>query len=234
MDYDRSSGGRAWNEPGYGRSSGEGRWTYGDRGRSEGNWNAGDRSSGQGRWAGDRWSYGDRWRTEPGMGYGDTWRGDMGPGTMDRSGGSRGFYEDDRGRVHQFTHEPERYSGGEYPGSTYAGNYSGRGPKGYRRGDDRIREDVCDRLTADWHVDATEVEVIVANGEVTLQGAVHSREEKRKAEDVAEMIPGVREVHNNLRVSRWDENRNYGSPETPSGTNTSMTSAGPNTGNTRR
>jgi hypothetical protein len=42
--------------------------------------------------------------------------------------------------------------------------------------------------------------VRIANGEVTLIGFVDSREAKRDAEDCAEDIQGVREVHNQLRV----------------------------------
>ena len=77
----------------------------------------------------------------------------------------------------------------------------GRGPKGYVRSDDRIREDVCDRLSDDPVVDASEVEVSVAGSEVTLAGTVNSREERRRAEDCAERVSGVSHVQNNLRVS---------------------------------
>lgn len=108
--------------------------------------------------------------------------------TWERPGGSRGFYEMNRGDVYQFDHRTE--------------TFAGRGPKGYRRSDDRIREDVCDRLTDDPRIDATEVEVAVANGEVTLSGLVLSRAQKHHAEDLVERITGVREVHNNLRVGR--------------------------------
>jgi osmotically-inducible protein OsmY len=82
------------------------------------------------------------------------------------------------------------------------GQFSGRGPKGYQRSDDRIREDVCDRLSDDPHIDASEIEIAVRNGEVTLAGSVRSREDKRHAEDVVENISGVREVNNSLRVNR--------------------------------
>jgi hypothetical protein len=77
----------------------------------------------------------------------------------------------------------------------------GRGPKGYQRSDNRILEDVCDRLTYS-DVDAENIEVSVANGEVTLGGHVNDRWDKRRAEDIAEGISGVRDVHNNIRVSR--------------------------------
>ena len=79
--------------------------------------------------------------------------------------------------------------------------HRGRGPKGYQRSDERIREDVNDRLTDDPHIDASEIEVAVSNREVTLTGTVNSRFEKRHAEDLAESISGVTHVQNNLRCS---------------------------------
>ncbi len=79
--------------------------------------------------------------------------------------------------------------------------HRGRGPKGYVRSDDRIREDVSDRLSDDPLVDASEIEVSVAGTEVTLTGTVSSREERRRAEDCAERVSGVSHVQNNLRVS---------------------------------
>lgn len=80
------------------------------------------------------------------------------------------------------------------------GPYVGRGPKGYRRSDERIREDVCDRLADHPQVDASEIEVEVHNGEVTLSGTVESRYEKRLAEDIADAVSGVQDIHNRLRV----------------------------------
>jgi osmotically-inducible protein OsmY len=79
--------------------------------------------------------------------------------------------------------------------------HRGRGPKGYVRSDERIREDVSDRLGDDPIVDASEIEVSVAGSEVTLAGTVNSREERRRAEDCAERVSGVAHVQNNLRVS---------------------------------
>lgn len=81
------------------------------------------------------------------------------------------------------------------------GTYRGRGPKGYARSDERIREDVCDGLTDDPHVDASNVEVLVRNGEVTLTGTVDNRQARRHAEDLAERAPGVTHLQNNLRVA---------------------------------
>jgi hypothetical protein len=80
------------------------------------------------------------------------------------------------------------------------GPHVGRGPKGYQRSEERIREEINDRLTAHGLVDATDIEVRIQNGEVTLSGFVDSREAKRAAEDCAEDVQGVREVHNHLRI----------------------------------
>ncbi len=78
--------------------------------------------------------------------------------------------------------------------------HRGRGPKNYRRSDERIKEDVNDRLSDDYYVDASDVEVMVTNTEVTLTGTVKSREDKRRAEDIAESVSGVTNVENRLRV----------------------------------
>jgi hypothetical protein len=78
--------------------------------------------------------------------------------------------------------------------------HRGRGPKGYVRSDERIKEDVCDYLTDDPYLDAADMEVAVTNGEVTLAGRVGSRHAKRRAEELAERASGVKHVQNNLRV----------------------------------
>jgi osmotically-inducible protein OsmY len=80
------------------------------------------------------------------------------------------------------------------------GNNRGRGPKSYRRSDERIRDDINDRLTDNDWLDASDVEVVVLSSEVTLSGTVDSRYAKRIAEDIAESVTGVSNVQNNLRV----------------------------------
>jgi osmotically-inducible protein OsmY len=91
-----------------------------------------------------------------------------------------------------------------------AGPHAGRGPRGYTRPDERIREDVCDRLAQHGYVDASDIDVRVSDGEVTLEGSVRERQEKRLAEDVAERVAGVRDVHNLLRVNREGPRREGG------------------------
>jgi hypothetical protein len=68
-----------------------------------------------------------------------------------------------------------------------------------------VFEDICDRLTVDPRIDASDIEVDVKGAEVTLRGSVRSREEKRYAEDVVEHVMGVRDVSNHLKVSRSDQ-----------------------------
>lgn len=104
----------------------------------------------------------------------------------------RSMWEDGARRFAQYYGRDEPYD--------REGPHRGRGPKGYSRSDDRIREDVCDLLTDDARIDASDIEVAVVKGEVTLSGHVHSRQDKRRAEDCADDVAGVQHVQNNLRV----------------------------------
>jgi osmotically-inducible protein OsmY len=80
------------------------------------------------------------------------------------------------------------------------GSHSGKGPKNYQRSEERIREDICDRLSDDAQVDATGIAVEVQGTDVILTGLVTDKSEKRRAEDIAENIPGVKHVENRIRV----------------------------------
>ena len=92
-----------------------------------------------------------------------------------------------------------------------SGEHKGKGPRGYQRSNERIREDVCDRLSDDDYLDATDIDVKVENNEVILTGTVNNREQKRRAEDLVESISGVRNVENRIKVNYNDNtsrNRN--------------------------
>jgi hypothetical protein len=80
-----------------------------------------------------------------------------------------------------------------------SGPYSGLGPKGYRRSDERIQEEAFRRLTDDGEVDARQINVEVQIGEITLSGIVPDRQTRRRAERILESVPGVWDIHNNLR-----------------------------------
>lgn len=128
--------------------------------------------------------------------------GAMGPGGDYYTGG--GFFGS-QGR--QGT-DPGYRGDGDYPGRNPKQHHRGRGPRGYERSDERINEDVHDRLTEDWVLDASEITVSVSGGEVTLDGTVDSRQDKRRAEDIVDGISGVGHVQNNLRVKpRYSDDR---------------------------
>lgn len=183
----------------------EGRGGYAagdDRGKSGGDLYGGfygaDQNYGLGRREDGR--YGSRASNQPGddrRGYldrphADAWRRLAESG----HGPERGFWDRATDELAAW------FRGGERPrGSPARGEHRGRGPKGYSRSDERIIEDVNDRLTDDPYLDATEIEVGVANREVTLSGTVDSREAKRRAEDLADGVAGVVHVQNNLRVA---------------------------------
>jgi hypothetical protein len=113
------------------------------------------------------------------------------------------------------------------------GAHRGKGPKGYARSDERVHDDVCDRLMEhDW-IDARTIEVSCAGGEVTLEGTVPDRTAKRLAEDLAVSVAGVHDVHNRLRIASPDATAARGpsspgarSPRTQSVKRTSTRSAG--------
>ena len=108
--------------------------------------------------------------------------------------------------------------------------HRGRGPKGYRRSDERIKEDVNDRLSDDYSIDASDIEVMVTNTEVTLSGTVDSREDKRRAEDIAESVSGVTNVENRLRVKRGDHGSYTSTGASMGTTGSTGTSTGASTG----
>lgn len=80
-------------------------------------------------------------------------------------------------------------------------DHSGRGPKGYQRSAEAIFEDVCERLTDDPYVDASDMTVEVReNGVVALEGRIDSRRTKRRAEAICDTVRGVRDVDNDLTI----------------------------------
>jgi osmotically-inducible protein OsmY len=150
-----------------------------------------------------RYEYGDRTR-EPYYQRGYESREYREPyyrGGYGRGAGERGFFERAGDEIKSWfgDEDAERRRRAD---EMRKGMYAGRGPRGYQRSDERIREDINDRLTDDWYVDASDIEVIVNSNMVTLMGRVETRDEKRRAEDIAESVSGVTDVSNQLRVGR--------------------------------
>jgi hypothetical protein len=110
-----------------------------------------------------------------------------------RHPGHRHFGRDEGGSGHAV--EGRRWTPSGYPGG-----HRGVGPQGYVRSDERIREDVCERLTLHDAIDASRIDVGVADGVVTLGGDVPERYMKHLAEDAVVETSGVKDVENALRV----------------------------------
>jgi hypothetical protein len=87
-----------------------------------------------------------------------------------------------------------------YGGNDYQNSHRGRGPKGYERSDERLREIICERLTDDPWIDASEVTIEVNNKTVRLTGTVDNRQTKYEIEELIERSTNVREIDNQLRV----------------------------------
>jgi hypothetical protein len=81
-------------------------------------------------------------------------------------------------------------------------------------------------LTQHPDVDATEIDVQVSNGEVTLTGTVDHRQAKRMAEDAAEGVSGVKEVHNQLRVKQSQQHEQSSSSTSSSGSSSGSQKTG--------
>jgi hypothetical protein len=157
-------------------------------------------------------TWGDSWGSQEQGG----WRG---PGEMP------GYRDSRTARPHFL----QSSSGGQIPAEQRnwsPGPHAGRGPRGYRRSDERIHGELCDRLTEAPDVDASDLEVEVREGRVTLSGTVPDRWMKHRAEDLAEAVMGVSEVENVVRVRRRDGDGERASrpaqtaPSRPSGHNT--------------
>lgn len=183
------------NQFGYG-SSGQG--SYGQYGSGEFN----RREARQSRFGG----YGSQHRFS---GQGEQ---EFGATEQGRFGSSQGNYGDARDQQYRtagdrdfgpqssyrsrFGSESGRY---DKPGPQQSG-FRGRGPKGYTRSDQRIEEDVNERLYDDYYLDASDIQVSVQGGTVTLSGEAEDREAKRRAEDIVESCSGVQQVQNNIKV----------------------------------
>jgi len=75
-----------------------------------------------------------------------------------------------------------------------------RGPRGYMRSDERLHDDICERLSDERWIDLGEVDVYVEDGHVRLEGEVPDRFSKFAIEDIADGAWGVKDVDNRIRV----------------------------------
>jgi osmotically-inducible protein OsmY len=128
--------------------------------------------------------------------------------------------------------QPTRYGSGSDSSSGY-GSHRGKGPKGYTRSDDRLKELICEKLTDDPTIDASEISVEVTSQIVKLRGTVDDRSTKYEVEELIERCGGVTDIDNQLRVrsgsSQASQRGSQGGPMEASGSGTSqMTGSGMN------
>jgi len=202
-----------YGQGGFGQgSSGQGGYGmggYGMGGYGSGGYGAGYGPSGYGAGGYGAGGYGAGGYDAGGYGAGGSGLGGYGQGGL---GGASGYGLGGGRRDFGMETARDTWAGGYGPGTGFAGQrggqgvqrgqFAGRGPRGYRRSDDRIREDINEALTSNPDIDATEIVVIVESCEVTLSGTVEDRRDKRLAEDIAESVPGVNDVHNQLRPKK--------------------------------
>lgn len=151
-----------------------------------------------------------------GMGYAaGGYRSDRGYDQDRYSADRRGDH--DRGFLERAGDEIASWFGDNDAARRREQDHRGSGPQNYARSDERILDDVCDRLTEDRYVDARDITVTVQEREVTLDGTVSSKAAKRRAEDCADHVSGVKHVQNNLRVSERQETGTRQSTDTSSG-----------------
>lgn len=176
--------------------------SYAGPGGSYGGRDMGGSRGGQGMaggsYGGQVWT-GERWARPGQQGWGDE-RGGQGWGSDRWGQQARDWGQWDGERQGQ----QGRGQGGMNAGQGGMGQQSfrGRGPRGYTRSDERIREDVNDCLTQHHDIDASSIEVQVKDGEVTLTGTVDERVLKYTVEHAVDGVMGVKEIHNQLRVKR--------------------------------
>jgi len=115
---------------------------------------------------------------------GGSWRGDGGRAS---GGGQPAFRAD------------TEVMGG---GASAQPGYRGVGPSSYQRSDERLEDEIHERLTEAQDIDASDITVRCKDGIATVEGTVEERRLKYRIEDLIEQVRGVRDVENRLRIAR--------------------------------
>lgn len=115
-----------------------------------------------------------------------------------------GWFADPSSSAYAFGYTTSLRSNNPFPSSDRDSRrgHAGKGPRDYLRSDARVLEDVCERLSDDDEVDASEISVAVVAGEVTLTGTVVDRYSKRRAEHIVADVRGVIDVQNRLSTRK--------------------------------
>lgn len=207
--HDQFNQGRHWSNENMNDRSGYNRGNDSNWGGNQGNWRrqgyndwgqgyGNDRFSGYSGQGSDMGNYGRSSDRNFGSGY-NTGRGQDYGGNRNQE--ERGFWDKTKDEVSSWFGDDDAERRRKMD-KMEQGQHRGKGPKGYRRSDERIKEDINDRLSDDHYVDASDIDVQVSNGEVTLTGTVEDRQSRRRAEDLAEFVSGVTYVQNNIRIGK--------------------------------
>lgn len=134
---------------------------------------------------------------------GGDWSQDRYPHDLQRHGQQQSNYQQDDYQ-RDYGEDPGRRWGSD---SRYGNDrdsqsqsHRGKGPKGYQRSDERLKEVICERLTDDPRIDASEITLTVSGGTVKLTGLVDNRRDKFEVEELVSQCSGVKDVDNQLRV----------------------------------
>lgn len=140
------------------------------------------------------------------------------PAVRERAWGPPGYRYggSERGYGERASHELRSRDGADRGGEPdlyrpHRGPHFGKGPKGYQRADDRIRDEICERLARDGYIDASGIEVAVAGGVVRLLGSVQQVEDRHAVERVILDVYGVQEVRSELRLERSESQQSAAS-----------------------
>jgi len=82
------------------------------------------------------------------------------------------------------------------------GPFYGIGPEGYIRSDERIVEEIAERLAERADIDPSDITVEVRQGVVSLCGTIDSRQSKFEVEEIVDDVMGVLDIDNRVRVQR--------------------------------
>lgn len=183
------------------RDDSQGRYGGQDRGMADGRWGNQQNQYGGGSYGGSGGSMRSMYQGQTGYG----------PGSGYNEGGLGGDMRYGQGHQGMGHTQGQGFgqSGGQYGTNQQRGlGHRGKGPQGWQRSDEKIKDMVCEMLHDDDDIDASRIQVDVKSGEVVLTGTVPDRHMKRAAEDLIERCSGVKDVQNNLRVQAESRGNN--------------------------
>jgi osmotically-inducible protein OsmY len=182
---------------------------YGNYGRSyygsQPNYERGQEDQSR-QWRGQRSDYENR-------NYGNQSGGSQGFGQSSGSRNYGGGGRDIQGSSRNYAQSYGQSNDQNYRSASGSQSFRGRGPQGYQRSDERLKEMICERLTDDPNIDASNVTIDVTSQIVKLSGTVDDRSTKYEIEELVERMGGVKDIDNQLRVQSSRSGSQFGSQQ---------------------